>query len=68
MMILKEIRFDESPYIAQVVLENNVILNVRSDGSADGSDGKIYYNISKEVGDDLITVGWSCEAKKPTIL
>lgn len=68
MIIHKELHFIKSPYIAQVTLENGVILNVREDGSADGSDGLTYYNISEDRDDNLRTIGWSSDTDKPTIL
>ena len=61
MKILKEISFSESPYIAQAVIENGVTLLVHKDFSADGSDGKTYYNIFEDDGDMLIPIGWSTE-------
>ncbi|MBQ7295573.1 MAG: hypothetical protein IJW86_05200 [Clostridia bacterium] len=54
--------------IAVFKLDNDVTLLV-FDGYALGSDGKTYYHIGKEDEDgDLITLGWSCEVDKATVI
>lgn len=58
----KEIEIVRQPeYIVKI--EGGVTLLVY-DGYAMGSDGKIYRHVGKEVGDELITLGWSCESGK----
>lgn len=68
MLILKELDFHPIEYIAQATLENGVKLLIREDGSADGSDGKTYYNVSKQTDDTLETVGWTTDAPETVIL
>ena len=64
MEILKEISFEEYPYIAEAELENGVKLMVRENFTADGSDGKTYYNVFEDDGDMLIPIGWSTEKQE----
>ena len=55
MRIWKERKFyafcpeDADEYIAVVLLENDVFLLVRTDGSARGSDGQIYVPVMREI-------------------
>ena len=64
MKIFKEISYEVEPYVAQTELENGVTLLVRKDFSADGSDGKTYYNVFEDDGDMLIPIGWSTEKQE----
>ncbi|MGN0636586.1 MAG: hypothetical protein ACI4I5_10240, partial [Acutalibacteraceae bacterium] len=66
--IYKELNFKPIEYIAQATLENGVNILIREDGSADGSDGKTYYNVSKETGDTVQTVGWTNDAGAAILL
>ena len=59
MTIWQERSFTEIPYVAQAILENDVKLMIRDDCTADGSDGKTYYNIFEDDGDMLIPIGWT---------
>lgn len=68
MRILKELDFCQIEYIAQATLENGVKILIREDGSADGSDGKTYHNVSKQTDDTLETVGWTADATEPILL
>lgn len=68
MQIYKELNFKPIEYIAQATLENGVKILIREDGSADGSDGKTYYNISQEAGDTVETVGWTNDAGAAILL
>ncbi len=60
----------------QVRLETGVVLHVRRDGSARGSDGKIYFPILREFREifqgrpDVIArvVGWSSELEEELVL
>lgn len=51
MKIYKEIACDDS-YIGAATLENGVTVFSREDGTGDGTDGKRYYRVSKEVASD----------------
>lgn len=69
MKIYAETKIMPIQYIAQAVLENGVTLLILPDGSADGSDGRKYYNVSEEINDDEITtVGWTPDATKAIVL
>ena len=68
MQIYKELDFKPIEYIAQATLENGVHILIREDGSADGSDGKTYYNVSQETGDTVETVGWTKDADAAILL
>lgn len=65
MTITKEIDVLHPLYIAR--LENGVSLEVYGD-SANGSDGKTYYHIGKEVDGVLETLGWSCDVDCAVII
>ena len=66
MHIYKETEILNPMFVAK--LDNGVTLLV-FENYALGCDGKIYYHIGKEDAEgDLITVGWSCEADKETII
>ena len=67
MKVLTEIGF-ESGYIGVATLENGVLLLVRSGGIAEGLDGKTYAHVGREVGSDLLDVGWTPDASAPVIL
>ncbi|MDD6057540.1 MAG: hypothetical protein PUB98_04705 [Clostridiales bacterium] len=46
-------------YIALAILENGVLLVIRDDGTAMGSDGEIYANVSKQISEDqYCELGW----------
>ncbi len=67
--IYKETSCQVVHYLYDATLENGVVIHVREDGSAVGSDGKIYYNISRETGnDDLELIGWSSQTDHPQII
>lgn len=58
----KEIEIVRQPeYIVKI--EGGVTLLVY-DGYAVGDDGKIYHHVGKEVGDELITLGWTSESER----
>ena len=64
--IYKEVKVLPPRFICDVLLENGVIIHVRSDGSAAGDDGKTYYAVSRDndAGDCEI-LGYSCEIDAP---
>ena len=67
MKIWKELSF--SPCcIGMAELETGVTLYVRTDGTADGSDGKRYAHVSCDLGDTLQELGWTSDADQPVIL
>lgn len=68
MNIYKELDFKQIDYIAQATLENGVTILIREDGSADGSDGKTYYNVSRQIDDTLETVGWTDNGDETVLL
>ena len=51
MEIFKEILCDPT-YIGSATLETGVTVFARADGTGDGTDGKRYYRVSKEVASD----------------
>lgn len=67
MKIWKELSFDNR-YIGAAALENGVTVYVRTDGSADGSDGNRYFHVARERGGMLEELGWTTEALAPVIL
>lgn len=68
MTIFKETEFSPTAYIAKATLESGVEILIREDGSADGNDGKTYYNVSQEVEDTLVTVGWTADSNETVVL
>ena len=53
-------------YIGAARLENGVVIHLRTDGSALGEDGKIYYAVSvDDVNGDCEIIGYSCDIKEP---
>ena len=67
MKIWKELSFDNR-YVGAAALENGVTVYVRTDGTADGSDGKRYVHVALERGDTLEELGWTTQADKPIVL
>ena len=64
-MIFKEIDFEVRPYMYTAVLNNGVTITAFEDGTADGSDGHTYRQVSHidpcefyDVLDETIVDGW----------
>lgn len=52
----------------KLTLEDGTVLYVREEGYAEGSDGRRYYCVARDVKGELEVLGWSAELMGEQIL
>ena len=64
--IIRAVQFLRTNYIGAAILETGVMIHMRSDGSALGEDGRIFYAVSEyDENGDCEILGYSSEIKEP---